>query len=47
MAKKQGRTKYKPDEIATLMTDLKRTGIWTVLAIAAVIVIALIIERVI
>jgi hypothetical protein len=46
VAKKKSREKYKPDPVATLMTDLKRTGIWIVVSVAVVAAFAVVIESV-
>lgn len=46
MARKNAKEKYKPDAVVTLMTDLKRTGLWVVVSIAVVVVLAFVIENV-
>lgn len=46
VARKKSKEKYRPDEVATLMTDLKRMGFWVVFSVAAVVGLAFIIESV-
>lgn len=47
VAKKKSKEKYKPDEVATLMTDLKRTGLWVVISVVVVVALAIVVEGVI
>lgn len=46
MARKKSVKKYEPDAVATLMTDLKRTGLWIGISIAVVVALAFTIETV-
>ncbi|WP_157360865.1 hypothetical protein [Numidum massiliense] len=47
MAKQKRREKYQPDENKTLMTDMKRIGLWSVLSTGIVVVVAVVIEAVV
>mgnify|MGYP001237737759 CR=1 FL=1 len=47
MAKQKAKEKYKPDEVVTLMTDLKRTGLWVIISVVVVVALAIVVEGVI
>lgn len=45
VAKKKGKEKYKPDQVATLLTDLKRTGVWIAISVGVVVLLAVVVEN--
>lgn len=46
LAKKKAKEKYKPDEVATLMTDLKRMVLWISVSVVTVAALAFVAENV-
>lgn len=47
VAKNKGKEKYKPDQVATLLTDLKRTGLWIAISVGVVVLIAVVVESIV